>query len=83
LQLSLSLITDLGLLVFFYAASISGLHAETAKEIAEKAHLASINTLLIFTSQEGLSTGRYNFTDVGVDMEIYKLPFTYHFGNWY
>ena len=73
------MITNLRLLVFFYAASISTLHAETAKEIAEKAHLASINALLIFTSQEGLSTGRYQFTDVGVDMEIYKLPFTYHF----
>ncbi len=38
-----------------------------------------INALLIFTSQEGLSTGRYNFTNVGVEMEVYKLPVTYHF----
>ena len=79
MQIRSDLITDLRLLIFFYAAFISALHAETAKEIAEKAHLASINALLIFTSQEGLSTGRYQFTNVGVDMEIYKLPFTYHF----
>ena len=73
------MITHLRSFIFFYAVFISGLHAETPKEIAEKAHLASINALLIFTSQEGLSTGRYNFTNVGVDMEVYKLPFTYHF----
>jgi hypothetical protein len=73
------LITNLRLLIFFYIVVVSELHAETPKEIAEKAHLASINALLIFTSQEGLSTGRYNFTNVGVDMEVYKLPFTYHF----
>ena len=66
---------------YFVSASLlsTGLQAETIQEIAEKAHIASINALLIFTSQEGLSTGRYNFTDVGVDMEIYNLPFTYHF----
>ena len=73
------MITNLRSLVFFSIVAISGLHAETAKEIAEKAHLANINALLIFTSQEGLSTGRYNFTNVGVEMEVYKLPFTYHF----
>ena len=67
------------LLIFFFAISVSCVHADTIKEIAEKAHLANINTLLIFTSQDGLSSGRYNFTNVGVDMEVYKLPFTYHF----
>lgn len=72
------MIFTLRLLAFFYITT-TVLHAETAKEIAEKAHLASINALLIFTSQDGLSTGRYNFTNVGVDMEVYKLPFTYHF----
>ncbi|MEA3417900.1 MAG: hypothetical protein U9Q90_00775 [Campylobacterota bacterium] len=58
---------------------LSTLQAETIKEIAEKAHLASINALLIFTSQEGLSSGVYHFTDAGVDMEVYHLPFTYQF----
>ena len=67
------------LLIFFFAISVSYVHAETIEEIAEKAHLANINTLLIFTSQDGLSSGRYNFTNVGVDMEVYKLPFTYQF----
>lgn len=54
------------------------LNAKTAEEIAKEAHIASINTLLIFTSQEGLNSGLYRFTDVGVDMEVYHLPFTYH-----
>ena len=40
---------------------------------------ATINTLLIFTSQDGLNSGLYHFTDteVNVDMEIYHLPFVY------
>lgn len=50
---------------------------EEAQEIAKQAHSASINTLLIFTSQEGLNSGIYHFSDVGVDMEVYHLPFTY------
>lgn len=74
-----NLITVLRSIVFFFAITFSNLHAETPKEIAEKAHLANINALLIFTSQEGLSTGRYNFSNVGIDMELYNLPFTYHF----
>jgi len=73
------LITNTRALILFFAISISSVHAESVEEIAEKAHLASINALLIFTSQEGLSSGRYHFTDVGVDMEVYKLPFTYYF----
>ena len=52
--------------------------AKSVEEIAEEAHIASINTLLIFTSQEGLNSGLYHFTNVGTDMEIYHLPFTYH-----
>lgn len=67
------------LFVFLYAVVISSLQAETVKEVAERAHIASINALLIFTSQNGLSTGRYDFTNVGARMEVYKLPFRYHF----
>jgi len=56
----------------------SSVYSLTLEEIAEKAHIANINTLLIFTSQEGLNSGLYHFSNVGVDMEIYNLPFTYH-----
>ncbi|MEA1984015.1 MAG: hypothetical protein U9N39_10760 [Campylobacterota bacterium] len=68
------------LLALFLASLLTVmLYAKTPAEIAEEAHIASINTLLIFTSQEGLSSGLYHFRDVGVDMEVYHLPFTYHF----
>ena len=53
------------------------LSAETVDEVAKKAHLASINTLLIFTSQDSLNSGLYHFTKVGVDMHVYHLPFSY------
>ena len=33
--------------------------------------------MLIFTSQDSLNSGLYHFTDVGVDMHIYHLPFSY------
>ncbi|SFV55541.1 hypothetical protein MNB_SM-4-1518 [hydrothermal vent metagenome] len=52
--------------------------AKSVEELAKEAYIASINTLLIFTSQEGLNSGLYRFTNVGVDMEVYHLPFTYH-----
>ena len=55
--------------------------AKTAAEIAKEAHTASINTLLIFTSQEGLNSGLYHFSNVGVDMEVYHLPFTYQLNS--
>ncbi|MEA2073212.1 MAG: hypothetical protein U9O86_06460 [Campylobacterota bacterium] len=58
---------------------LSILHAKSVEEIAQEAHIASINTLLIFTSQEGLNSGLYHFSEVGADMEVYHLPFTYHF----
>jgi hypothetical protein len=46
-------------------------------DLVQKAHLASINTLLIFTSQDGLSSGHYNFTKIGTKMNIFHLPFTF------
>ncbi len=55
------------------------LHAEeTPEEIAQKVHQANINTLMVFTSQEGLNSGHYRFTNIGVKMDIYHLPFLYH-----
>ncbi len=55
------------------------LFAQTPSDVAKAAHLANINTLLIFTSQEGLNSGHYNFSNVGVRMDLYHLPFIYHF----
>ena len=58
---------------------IASLFAQTPSDVAKEAHLANINTLLIFTSQEGLNSGYYNFSNVGVHMDLYHLPFIYHF----
>ena len=49
------------------------------EEIAQKAYLANINTILIFTSESGLSSGKYKFTKAKFEMESYSLPFKYHF----
>ena len=44
-------------------------------------NIATVNTLLIFTSQEGLNSGIYHFSNTpeDIDMEIYHLPFVYNF----
>ncbi len=62
-------------LLFIYTLS---LQSSTVENISTKAHIANINTLLIFTSQDSLSSGKYHFTNIGIDMEVYNLPFTYH-----
>jgi len=56
----------------------SPLHAEeTAEEVAQRIYQANINALLVFTSQEGLNSGHYRFSNIGVKMDIYHLPFLY------
>ncbi len=56
------------------------LFAQTPEELAaQKAYRTNINALLIFTSEAGLSTGLYRFSKPGVKMQIYTLPFRYHF----
>ena len=65
------------------------LYAEDLKtELGEKIFKANINTLLIFTSQDGLNTGTYNFKHIGTNMDVMHLPFLYHFDsdtryNWF
>ncbi len=48
---------------------------DLSPDLVKNAHLANLNTLLIFTSQDGLSSGQYNFTHIGVQMNILHLPF--------
>lgn len=64
--------------VLFLTTLLYGFGTEDEERIAKEAHIASINTLLIFASQEGLNSGLYDFTNVGVYMEVYHLPFIYH-----
>jgi len=60
---------------------VISVNAQTIEDVAKKAHLANINALLIFTSQDGLNSGLFHFTKVGVDMEVYNLPFEYQFAS--
>ena len=64
-------------IVLLFTHSLYAISSDDITDGAKKAHLASINTLLIFTSQDSLNSGLYHFTDVGVDMSIYHLPFSY------
>lgn len=57
-------------------------------KLGEELFKANINTLLIFTSQDGLNTGRYHFKKVNTKMDVAHLPFLYHFHsnthyNWF
>ena len=63
------------LLLFFQLFSYE---AQSSQDV-QKLNAATINTLLIFTAQEGLNSGLYHFTntDIDIDMEIYHLPFKY------
>ena len=75
------LLHKLSILLFFIFSLSLNLYAQTIEDVAKKAHLANINTLLIFTSQEGLNSGLYHFTNVGVDMEVYHLPFSFNLAS--
>ncbi len=52
--------------------------ADTPEDIATRAYQANINALMVFTSQEGLSSGYYRFTNIGAEMNVAHLPFIYH-----
>lgn len=59
---------------------------ETPEEAAQKAYLANINALMVFTTKEGLNSGIYEFTRANSTMSIIHLPVAYQFdpfeGGW-
>jgi len=59
------------------ALSLRG--APLPQDLAEDVYLATVNAAIVFTSQDGLSSGVYHFTKVSVDMRLYNLPLTYQF----
>jgi len=68
------------LFLTFFFTSLSAELLQT-EEAVQEINKATINTLLIFTSQEGLNSGLYHFskTPEDMDMRIFHLPFIYHF----
>ena len=70
--------------LFFLFTITLYLHAQSDEEdIAKKAYQANINALMVFTSQEGLNSGHYQFTKIDTQMDIYHLPFTYNLDSNY
>jgi len=59
--------------------SLTLLAKTSEEEAAEKVYIANINALLIFTSESGLSSGKYSLTNTGHSIETYSVPFSYHF----
>jgi len=51
----------------------------TPEEAAQKAYLANINALMVFTTKEGLNSGVYEFTRANTTMYVLHLPLAYQF----
>lgn len=49
------------------------------QQLAQDAYLATVNAAIVFTSQDGLSSGVYRFTKIDTEMRMYNLPLSYHF----
>ena len=48
-------------------------------QLSQDAYLATVNASIVFTSQDGLSSGVYRFTNLDTQMTMYNLPLTFHF----
>lgn len=64
-------------ILFCFVLTVNS-YAKTIEQIAQETYLSNINTILIFTSQDSISSGTYRFTKVNITMDIYHLPFIYH-----
>ncbi|MBU1641733.1 hypothetical protein KKE54_00105 [bacterium] len=61
--------------IFFVTLQSAPLPETLAKEV----YLATVNAAIVFTSQDGLSSGIYHFTKIDIDMRMYNLPLSYQF----
>lgn len=67
-------------IIFLFFLFVSSLKATTLDEqLTQDAYLATVNAAIVFTSQDGLSSGIYRFTKIDTKMRMYNLPLTYHF----
>ena len=62
------------LFLFFSSAKATTLD----EQLAQDAYLATVNAAMVFTSQDGLSSGIYRFTKIDKEMRMYNLPLNYH-----
>jgi hypothetical protein len=68
-------------LLFLTLLLFADLFAKSAQEIVQENHLAALNSILIFTSQDAITSGTYNYTAIGATMDVYHIPFLYHFDS--
>ena len=66
-------VLNLFLLLLFYPGQLKA--NESPQRAAQNIQQANINAVMVFTSQEGLNSGHYRFTDIGLRMDVYHLPF--------
>lgn len=57
--------------------SVSLLHADDVDDL-KKSSLANVNALIILTTQDMLTSGRYTFNS-GATLHVLNIPYTYHF----
>ncbi|MEN8147909.1 MAG: hypothetical protein ABFR02_09880 [Campylobacterota bacterium] len=65
------------LLFFLFFSSVKAVTLE--EQLDADVYLATVNAAIVFTSQDGLSSGLYRFTKIDTEMRMYNLPLTYHF----
>ena len=58
---------------------LTSLKAEDLNSLEAGQYLSLSNAVIVFTSQDGLSSGVYRFTNVDTEMTMYNLPFQYQF----
>jgi len=51
--------------------------ADELTDVLKKAYLINVNALMVLTSQDMLSSGKYKFGDDTI--RVYNFPFTHHF----
>ena len=67
-------------IIFLFFLLLSSMKATTLDEqLTQDAYLATVNAAIVFTSQDGLSSGLYRFTNIDTEMRMYNLPLSYHF----
>jgi len=65
------------MILFFFVLTLKA--DDVLDSLARDAYLASINSVIVFTSQDGLSSGVYRFTNIDTEMRMYNLPLQFHF----
>ncbi|WP_345975466.1 hypothetical protein [Sulfurimonas sp. HSL3-7] len=64
-------------LLFLFFSSIKATTLD--EQLTQDAYLATVNAAIVFTSQDGLSSGVYRFTKIDTQMRMYNLPLSYQF----